>query len=188
MNLAILAYNVEFQGRRRKPENMDPPKKKIEPQKYDTKGLGLSVTAKKLFVALDDQIEDDWAEIKNGNKLDDCPRYMFSDKHGFMSIRPIYGGVKPAVLFELGNDKYTERYIFNRSNPEIFRYEKTVLTDYGSATLKSFNSEVEKNNAIMQQADDIIMKYVPKILSEKKQKIYFGKVNGAKKDVVKVVI
>ena len=189
MNIALLTYNVEFQARRRNPDHIDPPKKVIEPQKFEDVNLEISKKTKKLFTAINNQIEEDWGEIKRSLTFLSAPKYVVADKKdGVVTIQPMYGGIEPELLMEFDNDKYCERLIFSRSNPEKFKYEKSVTTDYGSATLKSFDSSVQKNNEMIMFANEKVSKYIPKVLKQKIKIDYFGIKCGGSKPRIKVII
>ena len=71
------------------------------------------------------------------------------------------------MLFEVEDGKYFEKILINRKKPSQFRYEKNVYTEHGSATLKTYNSEIENNYELNSHVDDIISKSVKDILYKK---------------------
>jgi hypothetical protein len=125
----------------------------------------ISSKAIKLVKALDDLIERTWKDIKNKNNISDSPLYMSkTDKDTIVVIRPVYTQKYPAVLFEVNNKKYFENILVNRKKPSNFRYEKGILTDHGSATLKTYNSLLEDDDKINTKVNNILENSIDKVL------------------------
>lgn len=94
------------------------------------------------------------------------PHYTIAGKNDKLGlIKPLYQGYKKYILFEILKGKNTERIIINRQNPNSFKYEKVVDTQYGQATTKSFNSDIQRNDTIELKVANYIEEYFPKILS-----------------------
>ncbi len=128
--------------------------------------------ANKLVKNMDKFIENYWTEIKKTKQgFHNKPYYIIAGKNKEVAtLTPIYQGQKKYILFEVSKGENTERIIINREHPDIFRYEKIVETDYGNATIKSFNSEYEINDRIERRIGDYIEQYFPKILSDSTKK------------------
>ncbi len=138
----------------------------------------ISKKAIKLFRGLSDYIEDIWTKIRKGELDESALKFSIEGKRGAIStFKPIYGANKPIILMDIDSGKYTQRFLFDRKNPTKFKYEKKVLTDYGSATLKSFDSELSKNKEIEKIADENLTKCLPDILPYKYIKDQFGYFN-----------
>ena len=135
----------------------------------------LSNKSKKLFSALNMKIEESWEAIKKGESTMKEPVFYLSNKGRTISVKPIYGADKPLILMDVDNGKYTERILFDRKNPRNFRYEKVVPTDYGSATVKSFNSETQQDNFVALSVNEMVERYFPKIISKEIINSYFGR-------------
>ena len=127
----------------------------------------LGPKAMKLIHALDDQIERSWKEIKEGKLIKEAPLYVSHADKKWVTVKPVYTQKYPAVLFEIEDGKYFEKILINRKKPSQFRYEKNVYTEHGSATLKTYNSEIENNYELNSHVDDIISKSVKDILYKK---------------------
>lgn len=134
----------------------------------------LSKKAKKLFAALNTQIEETWAAIKKGKTDLKEPAFYLANRGKAISVKPVYGASKPMILMEVDDGKYTEKILFDRKNPQEFRYEKVVETDHGSATVKSFNSQVQEDMFITKSVNEMVEKYISKILTKNVVKDYFG--------------
>ena len=131
--------------------------------------------------ALDNHIENTWAKIKKGKLLLSSPKYMLSKDSKLITIEPLYSQTQPAIVFECKKGKISERITFNRKNPNIFRYEKKVTTDYGSATLKSYNSQTENIPEMDNYVDNILQDTLPQIIPTKLLVEIFSR-NNIRKD------
>ncbi len=130
----------------------------------------MPLKAHKLVKRMDQFMEDQWAEIRNAHSgFYDLPYFTLSGKNKeFATIKPVYQGHNKYILLEVTNDKNTERILINRKNPDLFRFERTVDTDYGSATTKSFNSEYQRNEELQERIGKYIEEYFPQILPRPK--------------------
>lgn len=130
----------------------------IQDEKISSKSI-------KLVKALDDFIERTWKDIIKGKKIKEDPIFISKpDKNTIVSIRPVYTQRYPAVLFEVDNGKYFENILVNRKKPSNFRYEKVILTDHGSATLKTYNSQLENNDEINKKVNNILENSIDPVL------------------------
>ena len=135
----------------------------------------LSKKSKKLIAAMNTEIEEMWAAIKKGKTHEAEPIFHAVSRGKTVTVKPIYGGNKPSIMMEIDNGKYIEKIVFDRKNPQEYRYEKVIQTDNGSATVKSFNSQNKNDSFIMQSVNEMVEKYIPKILSKNVRSDYFGK-------------
>lgn len=146
-------------------------KKIIHPIKDNSVDFSDDVISKraiKLVKGMNDYIEDLWAQIKKGELDNSALSFILSGQKGeVVTIRPVYGANKPIILMDLDDGKTTQRFLFDRKKPANFTYEKFIITDFGSATLKSFDSTQGKNPVIENIADEKLRKYIPKILPYK---------------------
>lgn len=126
--------------------------------------------ARKLVKRMDQFFEDNWNDItKSDSGFSNLPFYTLPGKNKEVAtIKTVYQGHNKYILLEVTNDKYTEKILINRKNPDLFRFERTVDTDYGSATLKTFNSEHQRNEDIETRVGDYIEQYFPKVLPRQK--------------------
>lgn len=135
------------------------------PKKTDFKDSILSIKAKAYMHYLSNHIENTWTKIKQGELLQEKPLFMFSDQKGkIITFTPIYGSDTPRILMEIDDGKFCERFFFNRKNPDDFRYEKIRETEYGFATLKTYNSITDVNTNIENLAESTILTYIPQII------------------------
>ena len=126
--------------------------------------------AHKLVKRMDQFMEDQWSEIRNAHSgFYDLPYFTLTGKNKeFATIKPVYQGHNKYILLEVTNDKNTERILINRKNPDLFRFERTVDTDYGSATIKSFNSEHQRNEALEERIGKYVEEYFTQVLPRPK--------------------
>ncbi len=135
----------------------------------------LSNKSLRLMAALDTYIDKTWKGIKEGKISQKEPLFVSLDKGDVLSIRPVYAQSYPAVLFEHYDGKTTQRILFNREKPTNYRYEKTISTDHGSATLKSYTSNADKISPVDNYVDTIICSRLPQIIPNKILFEYFPK-------------
>ena len=133
----------------------------------------------RLINKVDNYIEDLWKDIrKRGTAYKEAPQFMIVGERGkIVTIKPIYG-YKKELLMSIEDGKYVENFIIDREHPDTFRYERRVYTDYGSATLKSFNNKNGKNKAVEDYTNEQIMKYFPQILPKNKNFLKDMKIRG----------
>lgn len=143
-------------------------------QPLEIKGFDTSLTLKSLNLIkkVNDLVDKTWIEIrKSGNRMD-FPKFHAADLKGnFVTLKPVYNGLEKKLLFEIENEKYIDRIFINRATPKDYRYERSVITDYGSATTKSFNALKEKDSAIEARVNGYIEKYFPKVLPAKDENL-----------------
>jgi len=135
----------------------------------------LSPKSKKLISALNHQIGITWGEIKKGYSINSQPKFTLIDDKKYIEVKPIYGSNRSLLSIELTDKNYTEKILIDRKQPDNFRYEKSIVTDFGYATLKSFNSEVQHDIDMTKYVNTQIENYFPKILSQNLLEEYFGR-------------
>lgn len=104
-------------------------------------------------------IEDMWTQIRKGELLSESPHFAIAPKKEAVGIlRPVYNK-NNELLLEISDGRYQERFYLDREKYKYFRYEKSVATDYGSATLKYFDSRIQKNKNIAEYVNEKLSKY-----------------------------
>lgn len=150
----------------------------VKSNNVDFSDDNISKKAIKLFQGLSDYIEDLWTQIKKGELDESALKFIIEGKKGVIStFKPIYGANKAIILMDIDSGKYTQRFLFERKNPNNFKYEKIVTTDHGTATLKTYNSQQSRNREIEKMADENLLKCLPDILPYKYIKNHFGYFN-----------
>ena len=133
----------------------------------------ISKKAAKLMAAVNDCIDRQWKNIKKKGIIDKPPTYIYQDGKSTISIKPVYSQKYPALLIEHNNGKIQQNILLDRNNPNNFRYEKTVATDYGSATLKTYDSRISDNAEINNFVDNLLVKSFEEITTTKLLREYF---------------
>lgn len=124
----------------------------------------ISNRSENLMKNLNNHIETLWTKKKKG-EYEDTIKFFLSGRKGEVAlIEPIYGTPTPVIKMEIMNGDRSNVFFFERKNPHKFRYEKNVSTQFGFATLKTYNSATEHNTDINALADAKIQEYVPKIV------------------------
>lgn len=127
----------------------------------------ISIKGKKLVKSVSSLIEDTWGAIKQGKVCSSEPNFMVvPNKSQVATIRPIYNGIYKKMLVEVQNGKEIERMIVNREIPAEYSYEKSILTDFGSATTKSFDSTLTRNSAIEKRVNRLLENILPEVLKK----------------------
>ena len=133
----------------------------------------ISKKTAKLMAAVNDCIDREWRNIKKKGIKDKPPTYICKDGESTISIKPVYSQRYPALLVEHDNGKIQQNILLDRSNPNNFRYEKTVATDYGSATLASYDSRISDDAEINSFVDNLLLKSFEEITTSKILRQYF---------------
>lgn len=121
----------------------------------------------KLIKELNQCIEKQWADIKKGELISDSPSFCISDRHEFTRFEPVYSQRFPALKIDNEDGKFTHEILLDRNNPNNFRYEKTVKTDHGRATLKSYDSRISDDKEINTFVNNILENKLDRILMDK---------------------
>jgi len=156
MQISTINNVSSFKGQFRKSDFEE-----VTPGIYNDPGK-LSPRSVKLIKNLNDFIENKYTENKeNGN--DSRVFFVVPAKRGkeVAYIEPIYGGNEPTILIDVTDEKFSHKIYFNRKNPKEFRYEKTVETKCGYATLKTFDSRYENNPDVLKYVEEKVQYYVP---------------------------
>lgn len=134
--------------------------------RYTINGFETALTPKSvdLIKKMSHYIDDTWTDIKKGKNIMNSPRYTVSSNNKIITVKPVYQGLKQLILLEADDGKYLDRVLIDRVRPRDYRYERAIVTDHGSATIKTFNGLKEQNSKIEETVNDYIEKSFPKIL------------------------
>ena len=124
----------------------------------------ISHKSAKLIDELNKCIDKEWTDIRKGKLIAEKPLFTLDGKSGLTSFEPVYTQQYPALKIDCEDGRFTHEILLDRNNPNNFRYEKTVRTDYGSATLKSYDSRTANDKNINKFVSDLIEDKVDKIL------------------------
>lgn len=126
---------------------------------------GISLKADGLVKKVGYLIGEDWTKLrKSGNPMD-TPVYRLVDKDNFVTIKPVYHQFKNSILMEIEDNNHIERILINRQKPSDYTYERAVITPYGSASGKTYNSQTGNDKKIESRVNDYINKYFGKVLT-----------------------
>lgn len=102
---------------------------------------------------------------KVGNPMDTLV-YRVADNDNFVTIKPVYHQFKNSILMEIeDNNDHIDRILINRQKPSDYTYERAVITPYGSASGKTYNSQKDNDSKIETRVNDYITKYFDKLLT-----------------------
>lgn len=152
--------------------NFNSPNRKIGNDKVAFTGMSLALMdseisqrAYKLVKKAGQLIDDTWTKNKK-KSLNVIPQIVKKCDNETITMRPVYNFSREAILIEINDGANAERIILDRVNPNKFRYEKSVKTDFGSATVKTYNSQNGKDENMIIKVNDLIEKYFPKFVKE----------------------
>ena len=152
--------NTNFQGRAKKANDVA---KNIET--YVSKDFDLSDKARKLVKRVDEAIDLSSRYFrKNKQNIRDV-RFEYNDKvrGKKVTITPVYQSVQNDFLLQVENAKDIERFLIRRDGKH-YKYEKSIKTDHGFMTGKTFDSSVTKDAEMKDKVSGIIEEYVPKMV------------------------
>ena len=134
----------------------------------------ISKKTAKLVIALNDYIDKEWKMIRESKKIGSYPSFSSTNGKRTTFIKPIYSQKHPSIIIEHNDGPICKKILMDRSNPNNFRYEKTVETDHGSATLKSYDSRIANDKEINMEVDNILENALEDIFSTKLLRKYFA--------------
>ena len=132
----------------------------------------LSPRSIKLVKRAGELVENTWTEIRKGRSVLNSPEFLINDRNNNYKVflKPLYNTARDTLLLEVKGAKYIDRIIVDRKDPNIFKYEKVLITGNGSATIKSYNSRLAKDNDVIAKVNENIEKYLPKFLPKESLK------------------
>jgi len=111
-------------------------------------------------------IEKNWASKRKSGLCMDTPVFTIADSNNFVTIKPVYHGQIQRILMEIEGGKRIDRLMIDRTGDRNVKYERAVITDHGSATLRTFNSAFERNKPIEISINEYIEKYFPQVIPQ----------------------
>ena len=123
----------------------------------------LSLRACKLVKRAGKLIDDTWPKVKK-SRLMTVPEFVSRTKDKTVILKPVYNFDREKLYLEIQDKKYIEKVIIDRVNPNKFSYEKSVKTDYGSATIKTYNSQNGHNAGMAEKVSGLIEEYFKKFV------------------------
>lgn len=156
--------------------NYAPSNKSILKAADTVKEFNISLRNRKYVNKASNLIEDMWTKIRKGELNMDSPKITIKPKKSPSAIlSPVYNTSDGELLLEILDKKFTEKIYMDRRYFKDFRYEKTVYTDHGSATLKYTDSRVTKDDKIAHQVNERINLYLDELFSPLRIQKYFTK-------------
>jgi len=127
----------------------------------------ISHKSTKLIHDLNKCIDKEWRDIRKGTIHALSPKFFVKDGKNITRFEPVYSQQYPALLIESNDGRNIHKILLDRDNPNNFRYEKTIATDHGYATLKSYNSKTDNNQDINKFVSNLIENSVDKVIRNK---------------------
>ncbi len=133
---------------------------------------GITKKAIEIMKNLSEIIENDWTKIKKSGNLLDSPQYLVADKKGnFVTIKPVYQSqTEKYILMEVENDKTIDRVLFNRRKPYEYTFDHAVITPYGSASGKTYNSTKEHDKIVEDRVNSYIENFGKKAVKQAEER------------------
>ena len=170
--ISITPYNINqnssqtlnFNGRRRKIVE------EVAVNITNVDAPDIHLQSKKLIIQATDLINETWAKIKAKKSHKNFPEFIQKDYNGStVTLKPVYNN-ENLLLLEVDKGKVIDKIFVNQTNPTYFKYEQAVKTDFGTATTKTYNSKVQKNNPLLvERVNATLRTYRPKFLNNKKK-------------------
>lgn len=172
INSLKLSNNVNFQA---KINNIYKAEELIDTSPF-------TVQSKKLIKEMNKMIEGYWTLIRK-DKIDlKTPEFQVKQFFYQASLKPLYNlSNNKQICFEVSKNKsnIVERFILDE-DLNNYSYEKILKTDFGSATVKSFNTKTNKNDELHNYVNEQIEKIFPIIIRENKRPVSLYEYNYAK--------
>lgn len=123
---------------------------------------------KQLLRRTRDMIDSTWQEIKAGKLSQEQPEFIKNKTAEKITLKPVYSGYKSEILLKIEKDGTVEQIFIPKETANEIRYEKIKKTEYGSATIKSYNSRLGQNNDMNIYVNGLLNKYLPEFIKEGK--------------------
>ncbi len=147
----------------------------LENASASLKEYNISLPNRKYLKKASDLIEDMWTKIRKGELISESPLIPISPRRRPLGIlRPIYNNNKE-LLLEIADGRRVERIFLDREKFKYFRYEKSVPTDHGSATLKYVDSRVSQDETVAENVNEIVDTYLKSLFPASPRHKYWDK-------------
>ena len=125
----------------------------------------LTDTAKKLVKRAHNIIEDTWVMIRKKEIDMKTPVLNRKILNKEITLSPLYVNGDRNIVLEIKNDKGLQKIVVDKRAKD-FSYEKIVKTDYGTATVSTYNTKRSaQNDEKVKLINELLEEYLPKITS-----------------------
>ncbi len=113
--------------------------------------------------------DEAWAKIKSKKQKMVPPEFSHITKGQIVTLKPFYGGTQAQIMLNVEKGDLTERLLIPRGFHGSYRYEKIKKTQYGSATIQSFNSNIQKDSKMDMHINSLLEENLPAFLNQKRE-------------------
>ena len=122
----------------------------------------LSLSAKTLVKKSHQLMEETWTRIKKKEIKMETPSYTKEFNSKKVTLSPLYNGYDRNIVLNIKEEKNNYRILVDKT-ANNFVYEKSVNTDFGSATIYSYNSKISpKSETTTKLVSELLEEYLPK--------------------------
>ena len=125
----------------------------------------LSLRASKLVKRAGRLIDETWPKVKKKAPMT-IPEFKAQKGEKSIILKPVYNLIREAIHLEVKDGKYIEIVTIDRANPNIFKYEKAIKTDHGSATVKTYNSKNGHHSEMLSKVNEMVETYLPSFVPD----------------------
>ena len=111
-------------------------------------------------------IEDTWVRIRKKEVDLLTPTFTRKISEKQITLSPLYHGNNRSIVLQVDNARGYQKITVDRF-AENFTYEKVVKTEFGSATIASYNSKTsQKNESYTSIVNELLEDYLPKFVKQ----------------------
>lgn len=128
----------------------------------------------RLLKEVENLFDETWIKIKSKKSKKSQPEFIIRKANNTkLTLKALYGGIKDQILVSVEKGELTEQVLIPRNHHDTIRYEKIKKTPYGSATLKSYNSNIQQNNPMELYVNEFLEENLPKFFKHLKNQQKF---------------
>ncbi len=128
----------------------------------------------RLLKEVENLFDETWIKIKSKKSKKSQPEFIIRKANNTkLTLKALYGGIKDQILVSVEKGELTEQVLIPRNHHDMIRYEKIKKTPYGSATLKSYNSNIQQNNPMELYVNEFLEENLPKFFKHLKNQQKF---------------
>ena len=143
----------------------------IEPIIEDiTSSTMLTTKNSRLLKKVEILIDEEWAKIKSKKLKQVTPEFVHKKSNNtIITLKPAYFGTQNEILVNVDKGEEIERVLIPRGLHNSYKYEKIKKTPYGSATVKTYNSNIQKDESMELHINSLLEESLANFFKNKRQ-------------------
>ncbi len=137
-----------------------------------SKDVFLTTKSSRLLKKVEVLFDETWQEYKS-KKLKSIPEFKHIRRDSNVTLKPIYYGKQNEILLNIDRGEEIERVTIPRERHNSYKYEKIKRTPYGTATLKTYNSNIQKDEAMDSRINMLLEEYLADFFKNRRGNVIY---------------